>query len=201
MKKITLLFILLVCVSVSALSADRSKKTNENIFPNFLNAIEGESIAADDFSFLSSLYKSIIVQQDSNKIKIAAIQLELVKIVSEGNKWIKRNIGKKAFENDGIIKYKVLASPNMYAQLYQGYSYKKGKGTALYYSSIYSSKKSISIAKQAIDELVALKNSEWMILNTSTYIKESQILYFKGIEVGSTSYFKTSNPQFEISLI
>ena len=149
---------------------------------------------------VTDLTKFASVPQDSGKIKIAAIQGQLVKIFNEGKSWFQHNIGKKVFENDSLIKYKALAAPNLYAQVYEGRNNKNGKDTGLYYACIYTNKESIAIAMKAIDELVSLSNSNWMIVKTSTNYTESQILFFNGVEVGNATYFKTFNPQFEIAI-
>lgn len=171
-------------------------------FSSILLAKETNNTVAsiDKDTAITGLIKLVSVAQDSDKIKITSIQGELIKILTEGKSWFQHNIGKKVFENDSIIKYKALATSELYAQSCEGYNNKKGKDIGLNYLCIYTNKKSIAIAMQAIDELIELKNSEWMIVKTSTDYRENQILYFNGIEVGATTYFKTFNPKFEISI-
>lgn len=86
----------------------------------------------------------------------------------------------------------------MFAQ--QHYGQKLSQNNGLYYAFTYTTPQAVSLAVKAIDELPALKNSQWMILksiNNNSY--ETQKLFLNGIDVGYTTYLKIIG-RFEIFL-
>ena len=178
-------------------------KTNTSFLANELaqlldtNSIDFKTVLNSNKNG-SSNKRNVILDYMNRFDSIINIQNSIIKILEGGTKWFEKNIGKATTNDATAFYYDATPVNNLFAQQY--YGQKLSQNNSLYYGCTYTTPQAISLAVQAIDELPALKNSQWMILksiNNNSY--ETQKLFLNGIDVGYTTYLKITG-RFEMFL-
>lgn len=205
MKILQLIISILILSNTSFAQQPKQKiaKTDTSFLANVLaklldtNYIDFKTVL-DSNKNGNSDKRNVILDYMNQSDSIIDVQNSIINILEGGTKWFEKNIGKVTTNDATAIYYEATPVNNLFAQQY--YGQKLSQNNSLYYAFTYTTPQALSLAVKAIDELPALKNSQWMILksiNNNSY--ETQKLFLNGIDIGYTTYLKIIG-RFEIFL-